>query len=297
MITVTHSDIAMFLECRRRFTWNYVDDFRAPERRWGALACGNRVHQAIDAFHKTGEHPSVVHQRLASEDEKIMIEQGEPSWALDELYTDIVMGRNCCDAFMAWLEEEGPYDGYKIRSEVMLEAVILDGRAKLMGKADLLLERETDGWLFTDDYKTASPHTRTSLPPTLERSYQHWVYMALSARVHPEQIVGGANYTVIYKTKNPARMTHPMVERFSPPAAHSQAAAKFRQIEQIVSDMLELMERREALGSHVAYPTPHDACRWCEFRHPCLLMDENPLGARAMLDVEFRRGGRHARYG
>jgi len=120
--------------------------------------------------------------------------------------------------------------------------------------------------------------------------------MVLVQMLHPEAIIGGAHYTVLYKVKVPARAKHPMVERIRTPATMSQAANKLAQIENIVSDMLDMMEKREALGSNIAYPIPGDSCRWCSFRTPCLIADDNPLGARAMLDNEFQRGGRHARY-
>lgn len=295
-ILISHSDIASFLRCRRQFGWGYIDDRKAPDRQWGPLACGNRVHMSIETFHKLGEDPLAVHHRLAVAAEAQMVKDGAPSWALGELYDDVVFGRNCIIAYLDWIEKEGVYHGYIVQSEVHLEAPILGGRATLRGKADLLLTREDDGWMFIDDLKTSSSHVRTTLPVLLERSYQHWVYMVLVSLLHPEAIVGGAHYTVLYKVKVPARATHPMVERIPTRATMSQAPNKLAQIENIVRDMLELMERRDEFGSNVAYPTPGDSCRWCPFKHPCLLADENPLGARAMLDLEFQRGGRHARY-
>lgn len=296
MIKVSHSDISSFLRCRRQWNIGYVNDFTEPERLWGPLACGNRVHVALSEYHMTGLNPVDAHRKLAEADERTMVAQGAPDWALRELYKDITMGRNCCIAFMAWLEVDGPYAGYAIASEEAMEMPLLGGRVVLRGKADLVLTREHDGVVFTDDYKTASPHTRTSLPPTLEKSYQHHVYGILSQYAYPARRIGGAFYTILYKSTAPGRMSHPMVERIPVHAHLSSTPIKLRQIEQIVSDMLETMERLETIGPQAAYPSPGDSCRWCAFRQPCLLMDENPLGARAMLDAEFVRGGRHARY-
>lgn len=295
-IKVSHSDISSFLRCKRQWQLGYVNDFTEPERLWGPLACGSRVHASIDVYHRTGESPVDAHQRMATADEKRMITAGEPDWALRELYVDIVMGRNCCVAFMEWMTDDGPYSGHTVKSEEAMEMPILDGRAILRGKVDLTLFRDGDGVVMTEDYKTASPHTRSSLPPTLEKSYQHHVYLALSQHLYPDRIIGGAYYTILYKTKVPARMTHPLIERIPVPAHLSSHPIKFRQIERIVSDMLETMERLETVGSQVAYPSPGESCRWCAFKAPCMLLDENPLGARAMLDDLFVRGGRHARY-
>jgi hypothetical protein len=295
-IRVSHSDIASFLRCRRQFAWSYIDDFREPERLWGPMATGSRVHSAIEQARKTATPIVETHKALAARDEEVLIATRAPGWALDDFYENVIMGRNCCIAYERWVETEGPYDGYDVESEVLLEAPILDGRAILIGKADLLLTRRDDGWIFTDDIKTSSTHVRTTLPVILEKSYQHICYQGLAQRMNPEAHIGEAWYTILFKAKNPARMTHPMVERFRVPGHISALPNRMRQVETIVADMLALMERRESEGAHVAYPTPGDSCRWCPMRLPCGLVDENPLGARALLDVEFVRGGRHARY-
>jgi len=296
MIKISHSDISSFLRCKRQWNWGYVADFVAPERLYGPLACGSRVHAAINLHHTTDQNAVEIHERLVQLDEQAMKSIGQPDWAFREFYNDAIMGRNCCIAYLAWIETEGPYDGYILLSEEAMEMPICNGRAILRGKADLVLTRESDGVVFTDDYKTASPHTRTSLPPTLERSYQHHVYAALSNHHFPDRRIGGSYYTILYKSKAPGRMTHPMIERLPIHAHASSTPIKLRQIEQIVSDMLDTMERLETIGPQVAYPSPGDSCRWCDFKHPCTMQDENPLGARAMLDAEFNRGGRHARY-
>src|SRR5262245_66254245 len=114
-----------------------------------------------------------------------MMAAAEPSWKSEELYADIVDARNCCAAYSDFVTREGTYDGYEITPEVVLEAPILDGKAILIGKVDLQLRRKSDGWLCTDDFKTASVHNRSSLPPLLEKSYQHYVYQILMGLMHP----------------------------------------------------------------------------------------------------------------
>lgn len=295
-IKISHSDIASFLRCRRQFAWGYIDDFREPEKLWGPMAAGSRVHAAVEIARKTSRPTVDVFQELATRDETELLTASAPGWALDQLYDDIIMGRNCIIAYEKWVEDEGPYDGYDVEHEAKLEAPICDGRAILIGKADLKLTRRVDGWIFTDDLKTSSPHVRTTLPVVLEKSFQHICYQGLVQRMHPDAHIGEAWYTVLFKTKNPKRMTHPMVERFRVPGHASALPNRMRQLEAIVEDMLTLVERRMSEGTHVAYPSPGDSCRWCPMKHPCQLIDENPLGARAMLDAEFVRGGRHARY-
>ena len=297
-ITLTHSDIATFLTCRRKFDLSYINDFAKPEPMTGPLATGTRVHAAIEAWHKHGTDPVDEHQRLALHDEKWLLDAGAPVWSLTELYEDIIVGRNCVNAYMEWVAAEGPYDGYTVHSEQILEGLICGGEVLLRGKADFVLEREDDGWLFIDDLKTASVHNRTSLPALLEKSYQHHVYMVLAHLANPERVIGGASYTVLYKVKVPERATHPLVEVVPAHATWRQAAAQFlRQIEQICYEIIRMMEHRDDIGSALAYPSPQESCRvGGQYRHPCDLIDDNPLGARALLDAEFVRGHRHDRY-
>lgn len=285
----------MFLRCRRRFNWEYVQNISARERLCGPLALGGRVHASIEAWFKTGESPIDVHQRLGEAAVLEVTADGSPGWVLDELYEDIVMGRNCCRAFLDWVSTEGPYDGYSAEPEVKLEAPILGGRAILIGKVDLKLTRLADGWISTDDVKTAGLQSRTNLAPSLERSYQHAVYQVLMRLCHPSVVIGEAWYTILYKSKNPKRATHPLVERFRVPGLISSLPTKQRQIETIVDEMLRFIGDVETQPER-AYPTPADSCRWCEMRHPCSIIDESPAGAAAMLAEEFEHGARHARY-
>jgi PD-(D/E)XK nuclease superfamily len=296
-IRISHSDIAQWLRCRRLFDWQYRKEFMTDERLWGPRACGFRVHLALEAFHKTGETPADIHQRLAAIDEAALVAQGAPGWALDELYSDIVVGRNCCIAYYDWLGSEGPYDGYLIEPEVTLEAPILGGRAILIGKVDLKLTRASDGWIAVDDFKTASVSSRTNVMANLEKSYQHYVYQLLMALNFPGTVISEALYTVIWKMKNPARASYPLVERIRVPGLASALPIKKAQIEEIVSDMLEFLNRHGSSDLDPrAYPTPADSCRWCDMRLPCGLADENPAGAVALLTTEYRHGPRHARY-
>jgi len=292
-IRISHSDISEWIRCRRRFDWGYIQDIQPPLKLWGPLACGNRVHEAVQIFWLRGTDPRDAFQALAERDEQVLMDMDVPGWAMDEFYTDVILGRNCCVAYYNWLRDEGPYDGYKVASEQVLQAPFLAGQVRLIGKVDLFLTREIDGAIATDDIKTASPHTRTSLPPTLEKSYQHVVYQCLVNLLTSGRVVGDAFYTVLYKLKVPERALHPMVERFHVPGLTSALPRRIKQLEAICADMLEFISR---VNDERAYPTPADSCRWCDYKHPCQLQDEVPLGAASMLTAEFTRGGRHARY-
>ena len=294
-LVLTHSDIYAFLACRRWFDWSYNRDFRLPEVEWGARALGSRVHAAVQRFWH-GEDVVAAHEELAKTAvETVEADPSSPPFAVEELYRDIILGRNACRAFREWVEREGPYDGFTVIGvEQVLEAEVGEG-VLLRGRADLLLQRDSDGAIFVDDLKTSSRY-RAGVREGLERSYQHSVYLMLATAQNPETLIGGAYYTVLYKYRNPAASTGPLVERWMVPASRRTLVVRQAQINFIVNEITRMMAMSDELGSVVAYPTPQDRCRWCDFAKPCELYDDAPLAARAMLDSEYQRGGRHDRY-
>lgn len=299
-IYITHSDIAQFLACRRKWAWSFVHDFQRPEKQYGALALGTRVHACLEEQYRDGADPLVVHERLAKEAVAKAEAQGERY--IDQVYDDIIVSRNCILAHQDWLETSGEDALYEtVAVEQKVEAPLLDGQVMLRGKVDLIQRRIDTGGIVSVDWKTQGNYWGGQREK-LERSYQHHVYLTIllgmqaEGRLAPEDFIEGAHYVVIKKVKNLAKTTTPLVERFRAPATLRLAKTKKAQIEQICKEMIRTMESLELEGSSLAYPTPQGECRFCDFKHPCEIADESPLAARAMLDAEFSRGGRHTRY-
>lgn len=297
-LVFTHSDIKAFLACRRSWYWSYVQDFRAPEKPVGPLALGSRVHAAIESYYRDPKHadPIAIHEELFRRDLTKLEDESAPPWMIDQLCEDVIIGRNCVKLHRDWLADTGADDNYEVQAvEQVIEAPFLDGRVILRGKVDVLFRRKDNGFLVVDDLKTDggwSGGTREQL----ERSWQHHIYLIALRLAAPDAIVGGAQYTVIKKVKNPARATTPLVHRHTVPATARVHDAKVKQLEVICREMLDTMERIEAEGVAHAYPVPSTQCQWCEFKQPCEIMDESTAAARSMLDANYTRGGRHGRY-
>jgi len=295
-IVITHSDIKDFLLCRRLWNWAYREDFRVADRKDGALALGTRVHEALEEYYRFGTDPLAEHQRLFERDlETLEDDPDTKPWAIDQLYKDCIVGRNCVTAHQEWLADEGPDDPYDIVAvEETVEAPLLDGRVLLRGKVDVLFREKATGFLVVNDLKTDAgrPGTREQL----ERSWQHHCYLIALRIMHPELNVTSAHYTVIRKVSRMGSVKGPMVQRWRVPGTTKMAVNKLRQLERICTDMLDLMERVETGGTDSAYPSPNHECPWCDFRQPCEVTDESTEAARAMLDRQFIRGGRHGRY-
>jgi RecB family exonuclease len=294
-IVITHSDIEDFLRCRRLFWWAYIKDYRPREVEWGPMPLGSRVHRSLEAMYRMGTDPIAEHERLAHADVTAAASRSPAAWEMDQLYNDIIEGRNCIAAFMEWVEDTGPDDGLDVVAvEEMIEAPILDGRVLLRGKVDVKYERTSDGAVMLNDWKTAGAK-RSGTRERLERSYQHHVYLAIEQMLHPDAWIVGAYYTILRKVKDRSRATVPLVERFAVPVSPRRALTKLHQIEHICEEMMFMMEGLVATEA-VAYPTPDESCRWCDYKLPCELQDDNPVAAEAMLNDLYVRGRRHARY-
>ena len=292
-VVITHSDISRFLQCRRLWHWSYVKDWQPKLKLHGPLSLGSRVHAAIEQHYASGgtADPKAYHDELGMLDVDTYTSFDRPSWELDQLYEDIIIGRNCVVAYMEWLADTGadaPFETVAV--EHISEAPLLDGKVLLRGKVDTLFRNRDDGTLVIHDLKTSTAW-QGSQREILERSYQHHCYIITESVANPTQYISGAMYTVVKKVLNLGRVATTPVERFRVPATTRQAPYKRAQIEAICLDMLRVMED----GSE-PYPTPQQACRWCEYAAPCELQDENPAAAEALLRIEYLHGGRHDRY-
>jgi RecB family exonuclease len=302
VIPITHSEIQAFLDCRRAWSWRNVHEYHEPPRYDGALALGSRVHKAIELMRTDPSRTALEHfTELARVDvaalEALVRDGTRPEWQLDQLYEDIVVGRNCVTAYLEWIADEDPYKGYTLEAvERTLEAPILGGRIVLRGKADAIWRRDDGMGLLLEDYKTSGNFTGGQRE-LLERSYQHHVYIALLQLLEPGEHMIKAQYTILKKYKDLSRITAKPVEAFPVPGTLRSGPNKVRQIENIAKEMLRAIEMLDVEGAALMYPTPSSSCRWCEYKQPCEVVDEDPLAARAMLDRLFVRTPRHARYG
>lgn len=294
-IYITHSDIKSFLLCRRQWYFSYVLDYKKTESLVGALATGSRVHAAIEHYYRTGEDPVAEHERLAAETIEIVETEGKP-WELDDLYDDIIIGRNCVKAHQAWLEDTGADGQYEVFAvERKIEAELIPG-VILRCKADVIFRDVETDFLVINDLKTDGNYTGGTRE-VLERSWQAPTYDLATSLAHPDEIIGGARYTAMKKMKRPERSKLPLVERWPVPGLVRGRKSRRAQLEQIARDMIETMERIEAEGAVHAYPSPNPSCRWCDFKAPCEIIDGSEAAAMDMLNDHFEHGGRHARYG
>lgn len=297
-VIITHSDISRFLTCRRQWYYDYVLDFRPSEKATGPLALGTRVHSALEAYYKgeTDDPVAWIDQKGKEDLAALDYDDNVKPWDFDQMYEDMIVGRNCIKLYMDWLSETGADDNYKtVAVEEKVEVPILDGRAVLRGKVDLLKEDITSGLLCADDFKTTSDWGG-GLREQLERSYQHWCYLIGLQHNYPDRNVECAQYTVLRKVKKIPAVApkSPLISRFTVPSTRRSIGIKKAQIERIAFEMLALRDKED---SAVFYPSPSRACSWCDYRSPCDLADEAPDSAVALLSSgKYVQGTRYDRY-
>lgn len=296
-VIITHSDIKNFLDCRRKWYYDYVLDFRPAEKLTGPLALGTRVHSALEALYlgETTDPVAWIDQKGREDLANLDVNPDTKPWDYDQMYEDMIIGRNCATLYMEWLAESNADANYRTVSvEEKVEVPILDGRAILRGKVDLLQEDVTSGLLCSNDFKTYARDD--GLRDQLERSYQHWCYLIALQHVYPERIVECAQYTLLRKVKKIPAVApkSPLIQRFTVPATRRSIGAKKAQIERIALEMLNLRDKTDPA---VFYPSPGKPCTWCDYKAPCDIADESTEAALALLgNGKYVSGTRYDRY-
>ena len=292
-INLSHSDINLFLRCRRSFLWSYTMNYNAPDKLTGPLALGTRVHAALERMY-LGEDAIEAHDALAYADVETLESGFGPAWELDEIYKDIVVGRNCVAAYQDWQAETGADQGLTVLGvEQQIEAPILDGRVLLRAKLDLLMQRD-DGGIIGIDFKTTGRDLgRTQAD--LGRSYQLQLYDLVLRLSRPDSWISAAEYRVIRKVAKRSRGV-PQIAQFGVPGLLKRRATTQANIEGICLDIIDFID---SIGTkpmdQIAYPSPAESCSWCSWKDPCLIASEDGKAADEML-VSIYGADRHARY-
>lgn len=297
-VIITHSDIQNFLSCRRKWYYNYVLDFSSPEPLTGPLALGTRVHAALEALYlgETDDPVAWIDAKGREDLAALEVNNDAKPWDFDKMYEDMIVGRNCVEIYMQWLADTDADANLRTVSvEEKVEVPILDGRAILRGKVDLLQEDVTSGLLCVNDFKTTADWGG-GLREQLERSYQHWCYLIGMQYTYPDRNVECARYTVLRKVKKiPATAPKvPLIQRFTVPATRRNIGMKTAQIERIALEMINLRDKTDPA---VFYPAPGKACTWCDFKAPCEIADESIEASLALLGSgKYVQGRRYDRY-
>ncbi len=282
-IVVSNSSIQTFKTCKRKFWLEHYRRLRPKtESATGALALGSRIHKALELYYAelakglTSDEADLVGiwKTLCDDDRLSILAGGGVTETFDG---EVELGRIMLEGYLEWVEDEGIDSDLEIISqEETLDAEILDGKVKVVGKIDQRVRRKADGTRLIRDFKTAAQFA--DLYKTLPMNEQFQLYMVLEMLKKDEwDRVSGAIVTALRKNKRTASSKPPYYDQIE--VQHNIFALRnfYRRLLGVASDILEMWEKLDAGEDHhiVAYPTPTRDCSWkCPFASGCSMFDD-----------------------
>jgi hypothetical protein len=276
VLQISHSEIACFRQCKRRWFIIYVLGFSpdpAKASPVGATQLGTRVHLALQAYYAYGLDPLAV-LRWDYQDVIDNRPFDEPELAEEMEYALAMV-----EGYLEWVAEEGIDDGFEIiDSEKELQAGIItaDGdKVVLRGKLDQIVRRKFDDVLLCRDFKTVGTLQKAD---SLVLGTQLRHYALLQSLIAPEEErVEGGIFVMLRRVKRGGGSKPPFYAIESVHLNQQDMRSYWFHVREIAGEMIRARRRLEDGESHqsVVYANPTDACNWiCPARLQCPLFDD-----------------------
>lgn len=288
----SNSEIQTFKRCRRKWylAWYRQLKLRAEDP-VGALAIGNRVHRALQAWYvpegETPTDPRIALEAAVRADweacKHAYAQRGvEPSPELiKEFNENTALERAMVEGYLQWLTETGVDSGLRVvASETYLEAALdvpgVEVDVKLIGKIDVRVVRERDGARLFIDHKTTGSLTEPLKTIRMDPQMLHYHVLEWLSDVEAARC-DGALYNMLKKVKRTSRANPPFFDRVEV-RHNAKELEAFKQ--QLIGVIRTIIETRARLDNGedpavVAYPTPDKTCGWsCDFLPVCPMHDD-----------------------
>lgn len=300
----SNSEIQTFKRCRRKWYLGWYRRLRLRRQDpVGALATGNRVHRALEAWYvPEGDNPTdprtALEAAIASDWEACKqayaeIGQEPPPELVKEFNENTALERAMVEGYMEWLIETGVDSGLRVVApETYLEAPLeVPGSnvdVLLIGKLDVRMVREYDGARLFMDHKTTLSLTEPLKTIRLDEQMLHYHVLEWLSDVEGGRC-DGALYNMLRKVKRSARAKPPFYDRVEVRHNKHELESFRRRLVGVIKTMLDVIARLEAgEDPHVVvYPSPTRDCSWsCDFLPVCTMFDD---GSRvdAMLEQYY----------
>lgn len=300
----SNSEIQTFKRCRRKWYLGWYRRLRLRNQDpVGALAIGNRVHRALEAWYvPEGDNPTdprtALEAAIASDWEACKqayaeIGQEPPPELVKEFNENTALERAMVEGYMEWLIETGVDSGLRVVApETYLEAPLeVPGSnvdVLLIGKLDVRMIREYDGVRLFMDHKTTLSLTEPLKTIRLDEQMLHYHMLEWLSDVEGGRC-DGALYNMLRKVKRSARAKPPFYDRVEVRHNKHELESFRRRLIGVIKTMLDVIARLEAdEDPHVVvYPSPARDCSWsCDFLPVCTMFDD---GSRvdAMLEQYY----------
>lgn len=292
----SNSEVATFKDCRRKWWLAYYRKLRSRYiSPLGALAIGNRIHRALQAYYVPEGYiatdPREALETIIALDwekvERSIIPNGTRGDDLSTLKAkfdnEANLERIMIAGYIEWIIENGSDAELSVVSaEQYLEAIINLGDeyqpTKIIGKIDVRVHRRTDNARLFIDHKTAA--SLTAAIPTLAFNPQMLHYHLLELLQSDEtETCNGAVYNMLRKVKRTANAKPPFYDRIE--VRHNPNEI-INYEHQLVRVLREISDIENELDTHsnndairpahhgIVYPSPSNECTWkCPFFSLC----------------------------
>lgn len=293
-VRISNSEIQGFKSCRRRwYLANYLGLQKKEKNLLGPLPLGTRVHDSLEHYYTTYEHPVDQYNRLMNKDIALFretIDADDPK-KVKKFESEGELGRLMLEGYIEWLEESNIDANIDIQyAEKVIETVIdeLGGRVILQAKVDAEARRRSDNSIAIIDHKTAAvlePYYKYS-----HMSEQLMTYTCISKRNPPEDgaEVDGGIYNLLKKVKRGPTAKPPFYDRIDVRFNDVTLNSFWIRLLGVLNDMMEVRDKLDEGADHrfVAYPKPQMDwnCGMCPFFQVCPMLDDGSSADRYIED-------------
>lgn len=306
-VSISNSEIQSFKDCRRRW---YLGNYRGlkliAKTSLGPLPLGTRIHNALEQYYTTGEHPVDAYNRFQRQDNRRFIETDESrdAEAIKKFNDESELGRIMVEGYVEWLDETNPDANLEVigaEKKLSYRLVEVDPRVELIGKVDLQVRRLEDGSRSTLDHKSAMSFTTYHKFAHMSEQLQYYTMLEkLNPDAEDPTPVDGGIYNLLKKVKRTARATPPFYERMDIRFNKKTLDAFWIRTQGVIRDMMAARDSLDAGTDHrlVAYPRPRMdyGCGTCPFFAVCPMLDDGS-SAEAYIEAFYSQEDPNARYG
>ena len=282
---LTHSEMATFRTCRRRWHWYYRERYTPrPESRpaTSVAQLGTNTHLALEG-HYTGLDAFDVIATVYN-DLQDRRPEDHHTIALERSYVFTMV-----KGYLEWVAETGVDAQYRVvatEHDTSAPIVLMTGETiMLRGKLDQVVERrDGSGARLVRDFKTVDALTKAD---GLARDTQMRTYDLLHTLSTPDHITDGVLYTMLVRSKRTARATPPFFEAVHQVYNDSDRQSTLEAVRGTARDIMAV-DAQLAAGEppqRVVYANPGAYCAWaCPYTSVCTLADDGSRLADALAD-------------
>lgn len=291
---ISNSEIQTFKDCKRKWWLAYYRGLSPKAKKFlGPLAIGGRIHRALEDYYVPPEYIQFdprdsIELHIEGDFERVKQVYGDeiPEDFLKQFNKEADLERIMLEGYMQWLEETGADSDLII---IMPEAYIEvpwgirwhDNKTVLLiGRLDVLVERETDGKRMFIDHKTlADINTRSLVSDEQMLMYGFLVseYLDWNNYDYPSAL-----YNMLKKVKRTKAAKPPFFNRIEVSYNFYQAKAFeqhlgiiLKEIFNVEHQLAHMREPWNVTHHDVVYPRPTRDCAWkCDFYQVCSMFDD-----------------------